>query len=345
MRLSTRLGYDDGFVRAAERAVKLEEAGVDMVWVAEAYGVDAATRLGYLAARTRRMQLGSGIYPIYSRTPALLAQTAAGLDEISEGRAILGLGASGPQVIEGWHGVPYDHPVPRTREIIEICRMAWRREELRYQGRYYTLPLPSDQGTGLAKPLKMLTHPPRSRIPIYLASLGDRSVELAAELAEGWLPIFFVPERAAEIWGAALARGMAKRSEELGPLEVVAGGALAIGEGLEGLRERERPHLALYAGGMGARGKNFYNELLSRYGYEREMTQIQDLYLAGRKQEAAALVPSELLEKLSLIGSEGFVRDRIAAFKAAGVTVLDVQPIGPDPLGDVTRVREWVAAL
>jgi F420-dependent oxidoreductase-like protein len=288
------------------------------------------------------MQLGSGIYPIYSRTPALLAQTAAGLDELSEGRAILGLGASGPQVIEGWHGVPYDHPVPRTREIMEICRMAWRREELRYQGRYYTLPLPADQGTGLAKPIKMLTHPPRSRIPIYLASLGELSVELTAELAEGWLPIFYVPERAAEIWGAALARGMAKRSEELGPLEIVAGGALAIGDGLEGLRERERPHLALYAGGMGARGKNFYNELLSRYGYAREMAEIQDLYLSGRKQEAAALVPADLLEKLSLVGSEGFVKDRIAAFKAAGVTVLDVQPIGPDPLGDVRRVQEWI---
>ncbi len=343
MRLSTKLGYNDGFVRAAEHVVKLEEAGVDMVWVSEAYSFDAATRLGYLAARTRRMELGSGIFPIYSRTPALLAQTAAGLDELSDGRALLGLGASGPQVIEGWHGVPYDHPVPRTREIIEICRIAWRREELVYQGRHYTLPLPADQGTGLAKPIKMLSHPPRSRIPIYLASLGERSVELTAEMAEGWLPIFFVPERAHEVWGAALKRGLAKRSEAMGPLEVVAGGALAIGEGLEGLRDRARPHLALYAGGMGARGKNFYNELLSRYGYERQMTQIQDLYLGGRKDEAAVLVPAELLESLSLIGPASYVKERIAAFKAAGVTVLDVQPIGPDPLGDVARVREWIA--
>jgi len=343
MRLSTKLGYGDGFVRAAERVVQLEEAGVDMVWVAEAYSFDAATRLGYLAARTRRMELGSGIFPIYSRTPALLAQTAAGLDELSNGRALLGLGASGPQVIEGWHGVPYDHPVPRTREIIEICRMAWRRDELRYQGRHYTLPLPADQGTGLAKPIKMLSHPPRSRIPIYLASLGDRSVELTAELAEGWLPIFFVPERAHAVGCVPLKRGLAKRSEALGPLEIVAGGALAIGDGLEGLRDRERPHLALYAGGMGARGKNFYNELLSRYGYEQEMAQIQDLYLTGRKEEAAALVPAELLESLSMIGPAAYVKERIAAYKAAGVTVLDVQPIGPDPLGDVARVREWIA--
>jgi F420-dependent oxidoreductase-like protein len=258
---------------------------------------------------------------------------------------VLGLGASGPQVIEGWHGVPYDHPVPRTREIIEICRMAWRREVLQYQGRYYTLPLPPEQGTGLGKPLKMLTHPVRERIPIYLASLGERSVELTAELAEGWLPIFFVPERAQEIWGDALKRGMAKRNEDLGPLEVVAGGLLAIGDGLEALRDRERPHLALYAGGMGARGKNFYNDLLRRYGYEREMAEIQDLYLSGRKQEAAALVPAALLESLSLIGPAGYVKDRLAAFKAAGVTVLDVQPIGADPLGDVARVREWLETV
>jgi F420-dependent oxidoreductase-like protein len=342
VKLSSRLGYNDGFVRGVDRIVAMEERGLDVAWVAEAYGYDAATQLGYLAARTRRIELGSGIFNIYSRTPALLAQTAAGLDDLSGGRAILGLGASGPQVIEGWHGVPYDHPVPRTREIIALCRMAWRREELVFSGRCYTLPLPSDQGMGLGKPLKMLTHPPRSRIPIYLASLGDRSVELAAELADGWLPIFFMPERASDIWGKALQRGLAKRSEVVGPLEIVAGGALAIGSGLEHLRDLERPHLALYAGGMGARGKNFYNDLLRQYGYEREATQIQDLYLSGHKREAAALVPASLLESLSLIGPEGYVKDRIAAFKAAGVTTLDVQPIGPDPLGDVARVKEWL---
>jgi F420-dependent oxidoreductase-like protein len=344
MRLSTRVGYADGFVRAVERVVALEEVGVDMVWVAEAYGYDAATQLGYLAARTRRVLLGSGILNIYSRTPALLAQTAAGLDDLSGGRAILGLGASGPQVIEGFHGVPYDHPVPRTREIMDICRMAWRREELVYRGRCYTLPVPADRGSGLAKPLKMLTHPPRTRIPIYLASLGERSVELAAEQAEGWLPIFYVPEKADSIWGAALRRGLAKRPSELGQLEIVAGGALAIGDGLEGLRDLERPHIALYAGGMGARSKNFYNDLLCRYGYGSEAAEIQELYLSGRKKEAAAAVPAPLLESLSLIGPTEFVRERIRGFKASGVTVLDVQPIGPDPLGDVAKVREWIAA-
>jgi F420-dependent oxidoreductase-like protein len=343
MRLSSRLGYGDGFVKSVERVVQLEEVGLDVVWVAEAYGFDAATRLGYLAARTNRVELASGILPIYSRTPVLLAQTAAGLDEISGGRAILGLGASGPQVIEGWHGVPYDRPVQRTREIIEVCRMVWRRQEVRYDGRALKLPLPAEQGTGLGKALKILTHPVRDRIPIWIASMGERSVELTAELAEGWLPIFFVPEKADRIWGKALQRGFAKRSPDLGPMDIAAGGPLAIGEGLEGLRELARPHLALYIGGMGAREKNFYNDLARMYGYEREATEIQDLYLGGQKKAAEAAVPLSLLEDLSLIGPEGYVKDRIAAFKAAGVTLLDVIPIGPDPLGDVAKVKNWVS--
>ncbi len=343
MRLSSRLGYGDGFVKSVERVVQLEEVGLDVVWVAEAYGFDAATRLGYLAARTKRVELASGILPIYSRTPVLLAQTAAGLDEISSGRAILGLGASGPQVIEGWHGVPYDRPVQRTREIIEICRMVWRRQEVRYEGRAISLPLSNGQGTGLGKALKILTHPVRDRIPIWIASMGEKSVELTAELAEGWLPIFFVPEKADAVWGKALRRGLAKRPSELGSLDIAAGGPLAIGDGLEGLRELARPQLALYIGGMGAREKNFYNDLARLYGYEQEAAEIQDLYLSGQKKAAEAAVPSSLLDDLSLIGSEGYVKDRIAAFKAAGVTMLDVIPIGPDPLGDVARVREWTA--
>jgi F420-dependent oxidoreductase-like protein len=343
MRLSTRLGYADGFRKAVDRAVELEERGVDYVWVAEAYGFDAVTRLGYLAARTKRMQLGAAILNIYSRTPAALAQTAAGLDEISDGRAILGLGASGPQVIEGFHGVPYDKPVQRTREIMDICRMIWRRDIVEYHGKAYTLPLPPELGTGLGKPLKILTHPVRDRIPIYLGSMGDRSVELTAESAEGWLPIFFVPDWANQVWGGPLRRGLAKRAESLGPLEILAGGALAIGEGLEHLRDLERPHLALYIGGMGARSKNFYNELACRYGFEREAAEIQELYLSGHKNEAAALVPSELLEKLSLVGPASWVKERIAAYREAGVTLLDVHPIGSDPLGDVERVKAWIS--
>jgi F420-dependent oxidoreductase-like protein len=345
MQLSTRLGYVDDFLErdTAQRVVRLEEVGVDVLWVGEPYGYDAVARLGYLAARTRRIQLGSGILNIYSRTPAMLAQSAAGLDDVSGGRAILGLGASGPQVIEGFHGVPYERPVQRTRETIEICRMIWRREVVTYAGAVFQLPLPPGQGTGLGKPLKILTHPRRASIPIYIASLGERSVELTAELAEGWLPIFYVPEQADAIWGKALRRGLAKRSAELGPLQVVAGGRLAIGQGLEHLRDDERPHLALYIGGMGARTKNFYNDLVCQYGYEREAAEIQDLYLSGRKKEAEALIPRSLLDAISLIGSEGYVKDRIAAFKAAGVTHLDVVPVGPDPYGDVARVKNWLA--
>jgi F420-dependent oxidoreductase-like protein len=340
MRLSSSLGYADNFREASERAVRLEEAGVDAVWVAEAYGYDAVSRLGYLAACTKRVQLGSSILNIYSRTPALLAQTAAGLDELSDGRAILGVGASGPQVIEGFHGVAYDRPVQRTREIIEICR---RRDVVQYRGKVFSLPLPAELGTGLGKPLKILTHPPRAQIPIYVASIGERSVELTAELADGWLPIFFVPQKADAVWGPSLRRGLARRPPELGPLEILAGGPLAIGEGLEHLRDRERPHLALYVGGMGARSKNFYTQLIGQYGYEREAMEIQELYLSGKKREAEALVPSALLEALSLIGPEGYVKDRIAAFKAADVTLLNVQPIGADPYGDVARVKEWIS--
>jgi len=338
-----QLNYGGGFKESVEQVATLEKVGIDIVWVAEAYGFDAPTFMGYLAARTETVQIGSAILPIYSRTPALLAQTAAGLDAISDGRAILGLGASGPQVIEGWHGVPYDAPLGRTREIIEICRQAWRRERLVHEGKSYTLPLPPEQGTGLGKPLKMLTHPVRDRIPIYVASLGPKNVEMTAEVAEGWLPILFVPEKANQVWGEPLAKGGANRAADLPPLEVAAGGMVAIGEGLESFRDAARPMVALYVGGMGARGRNFYNDLACRYGYEAEAKVIQDLYLDGKKQEAAAAVPQEMLDLMSLIGTEGFVRDRIAAFKEAGVTILNVMPFGPDPVKVVEQVREWAA--
>ena len=316
----------------------MEQAGLDAVWVSEAYGLDAVSRLAYLAALTHRLQLGSGILPIYSRTPALLAQTAAGLDYVSGGRFILGLGASGPQVVEGWHGVPYDRPLARTREIVDVCRRAWRRETLRHEGAAYRIPL---AGSGLGKPLKLIGKPLRERIPIFLASLTERAVELAAEIADGWMPIFFVPERAAAVWSAALARGAAKRDVTLGSLEVVAGGPVAIGEGLEHLRDLERPHLALYVGGMGARGANFYNDLACRYGFEAEARRVQDLYLAGDKQAAAAAIPQALVDGTSLVGPEAYVRERIAAYKAAGVTMLNVTPVGREaPARTIARLKE-----
>ena len=341
MRLSMTLPYAGAFRQVAEQVSDLEKAGLDIVWVAEAYGFDAPTVMGYLAATTERVQIGSAILPIYSRTPALLAQTAAGLDDVSGGRAILGLGASGPQVIEGWHGVPYDRPLARTREIIEICRKAWKREVLTHDG-IYQLPLPADQGTGLGRPLKMITHPVRADIPVFVASLGPKNVEMTAEVADGWMPLFFVPERAGQVWGSALAAGGARRPADLGPLEVVAGGMVAVGEDVVGVRDRARPQLALYIGGMGARGRNFYNDLARRYGYEAEAELIQDLYLDGKKDEAAAAVPAELLEKTALVGPEGYVKERIAAMAEAGVTILSITPVGPDPVKLVERLRDWV---
>ena len=342
MRIATTLAYAADPREGVEAVVALEEAGLDVVWVAEAYGFDSPTIMGYLAAKTSRVQIGSAILPIYSRTPALLAQTAAGLDAVSGGRAILGLGASGPQVIEGWLGVAYDRPLGRTREIIGICRQAWRRERLTSDG-IYQLPLPPGRGTGLGKPLKMLTHPVRERIPIYVAALGDKNVKMTAELADGWLPFLFIPERAGDVWGAALAAGAAKRSPELGPLEVVAGGPVAIGADVEHLRDLARPLIALYVGGMGAKGRNFYHDLVSRYGYAAEADRIQELYLAGKTTEAAAAVPSELLERTSLIGPESYVRDRLAEFREAGVTMLNVTPLGADPRAVISTLKEMTA--
>jgi F420-dependent oxidoreductase-like protein len=341
MKLSVSLAYAGDPKSAAELALELERAGADVAWIAEAYGFDSPTLMGYLAAKTERILIGSAILPLYSRTPALIAQTAAGLDAVSGGRAILGLGASGPQVIEGWHGVPYDRPLGRTREVIDICRRAWRREVITNDG-IYQIPLPAELGTGLGKPLKMITHPVRDRIPIYVAALGDKNVAMTAEIADGWMPFLFIPERSGDVWGAALAKGKAKRSAELGPLEIVAGGALAIGDDTAPLRELARPMVALYIGGMGARGRNFYNDLARRYGYEQEAETIQDLYLAGRKEEAAAAVPAEFLELTSLVGPAGFVRERLDAFKEAGVTTLNVIPVG-DAAKDVAQIKEWLA--
>ena len=335
-----------GDVRAAlDRAVQLEDAGLDVIGVAEAYGTDAVSLLGSLAVRTTRVELMSQILPIYSRTPTLTAMTAAGLDFASEGRFLLGLGASGPQVIEGWHGVPYDAPLGRTREVVEICRKVWRRERLEHDGRYYQLPLPAEKGTGLGKPLKLISHPVRNRIPVWLAALGDKNVELAAEIADGWIPFLYLPDRAHLVWGDSLDRGRKKRDPSLGPLQILAGGPMAIGEDVTHLRDRARPNISLYVGGMGARGKNFYNNVARRYGFEDEATRIQDLYLDGRKDEAAAAVPEAMLEGSSLIGDEAYVRDKLRAYADAGVTILQIDPVGADPIADVRRLRALVDEL
>jgi F420-dependent oxidoreductase-like protein len=340
MRIGMALSYSGGFKEAVAELADYEKAGLDIVYVAEAYSFDAVSQMGFIAARTERLEIASGILNIYSRTPTLLAMTAAGIDYVSDGRFTLGLGASGPQVIEGFHGVPYTAPLGRTREVIEICRKVWKRERLEYDGKYYTLPVPADKGTGLGKPLKLINHPVREDIPILVAAIGPKNVELTAEIANGWEPIFYLPEKAASVWGSSLAAGKAKRDPALGELDVVGQAALAIGDDVEGYLEFGRPMAALYIGGMGAKGKNFYNDLCRRYGWEKEAEEIQDLYLAGKKEEAAAKVPYELLQKMSLVGTEGHVRERLAAMKESGITTLNVTPIAGDHKAKVALIEK-----
>ena len=333
MRVGMFLNYAGGFREVADEVTELEAAGVDLVAVPEAYSFDAVSQLGFLAARTSRMTLMSGILQLYTRTPTLTAMTAAGLDYVSDGRFELGIGASGPQVIEGFHGVKYDAPLGRTREIIDVCRMTWRREPVVHPGRHYRIPLPEGEGTGLGKPLKLINHPVRERIPITVASLGAKSVAQTAEIADGWLPMFFHPERARDVWGDALDAGLAKRAPELRPLDVFASPALAITDRADAAAAAiaaVKPNLALYVGGMGARGKNFYNDLIASYGYADEAATIQDLYLEGRREEAIAAVPDDLVRAISLIGSPAEVAERVAAFAAAGVTTLTVTPLARD---------------
>jgi F420-dependent oxidoreductase-like protein len=344
VKLSSQLMYAGNPREAADQVAALEQAGLDTIWVPEAYGFDSPTLMGYLAAKTERVEIGSAIINIYSRTPSAILQTAAGLDNVTQGRAILGLGASGPQVIEGFHGVPYDKPLGRTREIVDLVRRGLRRETLVHDG-IFTLPLPQGQGTGLGKPLKLLTRPERASVPIWIASLGPKSVEATAEYADGWLPFLFHPGRARKVWGDALDKGTAKRQEGLGPLEISAGGMVAIGEGPEtkALLDFARPFFALYVGGMGARGKNYYNDLACQYGYEQEAKEIQDLYLGGNKRDAEAKVPLEWLEATNLVGPASYVKERIAAYAEAGVTNLQIAPASDDPAATVRTLKEWVS--
>jgi len=344
MKISMTITYSDDPLKAVAHAQAMEKAGVDQAWVAEAYSFDAVSTLGFLAASTETMELVSGILPIYTRTPTLIAMTAATLDSLSGGRFALGLGASGPQVIEGWHGVPYDRPLGRTREVIEICRKVWKRERLEHDGRNYQMPLGPDKGTGLGKPLKLINTPLREDIPVYIASIGEKNVELTAEIANGWIPVFFHPEKARTAWGSSLDAGWAKRDTSLGQLEIIAGGMAAItntDEEAVAMRNFARPSTALYIGGMGAKSKNFYNTLFQRYGYEEEAEIVQDLYLAGKKDEAAAAIPDEFLAATNLVGTEGFIKDRLTAFADAGVTSLTLHPVGEDPLAVVSQIKEW----
>ena len=348
MKLSMAINYAGGFKEAVDRVVELEKAGLDQVWVAEAYSFDAISQVGYLAAKTETVEIGTGIVNVYSRTAALMAMTAAGCDYVSDGRFILGLGASGPQVVEGFHGVPYEKPMQRIKEYIEACRMIWDREEkFDYHGQTVEVPLPAGEGTGLGKPLKLINHPVRKDIPIWWASLKGLSVEATAELADGWLPIMFFPEQLP----AGVGRPAQGRHRQARPEPQAARDLRRRHAGHRrghGRRQKQkvldlaRPGAALYVGGMGARGKNFYNDICRDYGFEKEAVDIQDLYLEGKKDEAAAAIPTEWLEVQHLVGPKSFIKERVGAFKEAGVTVLSVNPVGPNAVEQIETLREIV---
>ena len=342
------INYSGDFHADVQRVQDLEQAGLDLVWVPEAYTFDAISQVGFLAAKTSTINIGTGIINTFSRTASAVAQTAAGCDFVSDGRFVLGLGASGPQVIEGFHGVAYDHPMPRVIDYINVCRMVWRRQPVVYEGRVVQVPLPEGEGTGLGKPLKIINHPLRADIPIFWASVMGQSVAATARHADGWLPIFFDPTRYQQVWGDDIERGLADRDPALGPLQVSAGGLCAIGDEYAGdaadrVYDLARPTYALYVGGMGARGKNFYNNICTAYGYGDEAKVIQDLYLDGHKAEAAAAVPREMLANCNLVGSNADVAEKIAAFREAGVTHLQVMPATPDPVATIEQLKALIA--
>jgi F420-dependent oxidoreductase-like protein len=299
-----------------------ERLGYDSVWAAEAYGSDAATVLGWLAAGTSTIKLGSAIFQMPARSPAMTAMTAATLDELSGGRMRLGIGSSGPQVAEGWHGQPFARQLQRTREYVEVVRMALARERVDYHGETLTLPLPDGPG----KALKLMISPVQERIPIYLAAIGPKNTALAGEIADGWLPTFFSPEHVG-ILRSLLEEGAARAGRSLDGFDIAPNVTAYVSDDRELARNLMRPVLALYIGGMGSRRQNFYNNLVQRYGFEEAAKEIQDLYLDGKKVEAGEAIPDELIDMVSLCGPADFVRERIAAFRDAGVGTLAITPM------------------
>ena len=316
MRLGFYMGYappGTNPLELIELAQEAERVGYDSAWAAEAWGTDAVSVLGWLAATTSTIKVGSAILQIPARTPANTAMTAATLDLMSGGRFLLGLGTTGPQVVEGWHGEPWGKPHGKTREYVELVRAALRRETIEYEGEHYTVPYRGNGATGLGKPLKLMARPVRAEIPIYLASLRRRSVELAAEIADGWLPIFFSPERARDVFPLPFERA---------GLDIVPAVPAVLSDDVESARDSLKGYYALYIGGMGARGKNFYNELACEYGYEQAAGTIQDLYLDGKHRDAAAAVPDELVDELALVGPKERIAERLEAWKESGATML-----------------------
>ena len=344
MKLCTMIAFDGDPHRLAKRAQDLEAAGVDMILVPEIYGFDQISVLGYVAAKTERIELMTGIANVFSRSAALIAQSAATVDALSDGRFTLGVGSSGAQVIEGWHGVPFEKPLGRTRDVIEICRKVWSGDKVSHDGSAITLPLPADEGTGLGKPLKFMNRMQRQDIPVVIASIGPKNVEMTAEIAEGWQPIHFVPDRFDRVWGDALDAGRAKRPAELGSLDIFGDAQLALGEGQDVAEAREaaRNHVGFYVGGMGAKTKNYYNDLFKRYGWVEEAEKIQDLFLGGQRKEAMAAVPDEYVDTANLIGTESHVKDRLTVYRDVGVTHLVVNPIGENGLDDMAAAKSWI---
>ncbi|CAN5674644.1 LLM class F420-dependent oxidoreductase [soil metagenome] len=346
MRLGLSLGHltgdpVEGIAASTALALEADRLGYAVVWAAEAYGSDAATLLAYLAAHTERIDLGAAVFQVPGRSPALTAMTAATLDALSGGRFRLGLGVSGPQVSEGWHGVRFDAPLARTREYVDVVRMALRREPVRHAGEHYPLPLPGSAG----KALRLSMRPVRPALPVYLAAVGPRNIELAGEIADGWLALFLSPEHAAEQL-AHVRRGAQRAGRDLTGFEVAATAPLSVAADVETAADAVRGYAALYLGGMGSRERNFYNRLAVRMGYADAAAEVQTLYLAGRQRDAAAAVPLEFLDATSLIGPPARLVDRLRAFAAAGVTTLSVMPYGAtldervEALRTVARAQE-----
>jgi len=341
MRLGLHVGYW-GLGLTAEQQLEIvkeaESAGFDSVWAAEAYGSDTATVLAWLASHTERVKIGSAIFQMPGRTPAMTAMTAATLDQLSNGRMLLGIGSSGPQVAEGWHGQPFAQQLQRTREYVEILRKALARERLEYKGELYELPLPDGPG----KALKLMIAPVQERMPIYIAAIGPKNTTLTGEIADGWLPTFFSPEHVAEFRtlleeGAARA-GNGKQIDE--SFDIAPNVNLCIDDDIDKARDAVRPLLALYVGGMGSRKKNFYNSLVQRYGFEDAAKEVQDLYLDGKKEEAAAALPAELIDRTSLVGPKERVKERLEVYREAGVGTLVATPTVVDPEARKRMIRE-----
>ncbi|MCA9903764.1 MAG: LLM class F420-dependent oxidoreductase [Anaerolineae bacterium] len=341
MRLGLMLGYSGSKLELPMPLIlEAERLGYHSVWTAEAYGSDAVSPLAWIGARTERIKLGTAIMQMPGRTPANTAMTAMTLDQISGGRMLLGLGLSGPQVVEGWHGVPYGKPLVKTREYIEIVRKIFRREApLEHDGDHYHIPYRGDDATGLGKPLKSILAP-APNIPIYLAAIGPKNVALAAEIADGWLPIFFSPELYEKVYAPSIDEGLARAGDKsLAQFDIAPTVTVIVDDDVQSARDRIKPQLALYIGGMGAKGKNFYYDLAVRMGYEAAAERIQQLYLSGNKIEAIMTVPDAMVDAVALVGPKARIQERLAAWKASPVTTLMV---GVYTIDDLRTIAELV---